>query len=66
MDFDEDGDPPELVDMGFQLADEEKPVKVPITIVTGTVNPVLILVSTSKIIGQDISEQGRQLSLTTS
>jgi len=66
MDFDEDGDPPELVDTGFQLADEEKPVKVPITIVTGTVNPVFILVSTSKIIGQDISEQGRLLSLTTS
>lgn len=66
MDFDEDGDPPELVDTGFQPVDEEKPVKVPITIVTGMVSPVLILVSTSKIIGQDISEQGRQLSLTTS
>ena len=34
MDLDDDA-PPDLVEAGTELADEEKPVKVPITIVTG-------------------------------
>lgn len=35
MDFDDDA-PPDLVETGVEPADEEKIVKVPITIVTGT------------------------------
>ena len=35
MDFDDDELPPELVQTGNELDSEEKPVKVPITIVTG-------------------------------
>ncbi|KXX75449.1 COBW domain-containing protein 1 [Madurella mycetomatis] len=35
MDWDDQDDPPELVGTGTELAPEEKPVKVPITIVTG-------------------------------
>lgn len=34
MDFDEDG-PPELIETGDELAEEETSVRVPITIVTG-------------------------------
>jgi len=36
MDFDDDA-PPDLIETGTELAPEEKPVKVPITIVTGRV-----------------------------
>lgn len=39
MDFDEDDGPPELIETGVRVIEEEKPVKVPITIVTGTVSP---------------------------
>ena len=34
MDLDDDA-PPDLVETGTEVPDEEKPVKVPITIVTG-------------------------------
>lgn len=35
MDWDDQDGPPDLVGTGTELAPEEKPVKVPITIVTG-------------------------------
>jgi len=35
MDYDDDDGPPELVETGHDIADEEKPIRVPITIVTG-------------------------------
>lgn len=35
MDANDDDMPPELVEVGDQVTDEEKPVRVPITIVTG-------------------------------
>lgn len=35
MDWDDDEAPPDLVEVGSNLPEEEKPVKVPITIVTG-------------------------------
>ena len=67
MDFDEDGGPPDLVETGLELADEEKPVKVPITIVTGAVTPGFRkLRSPSETIWQDTLERGRQRSSTIS
>ena len=36
MDTYDDDMPPELVETGDEVADEEKPTRVPITIVTGT------------------------------
>lgn len=41
MDFDDDA-PPDLVEAGTELTDEEKPVKVPITIVTGKYHTLCI------------------------
>lgn len=35
MDWDDDEAPPDLIEVGSNLPEEEKPVKVPITIVTG-------------------------------
>jgi len=35
MDWNDDEAPPDLVEVGSNLPEEEKPVKVPITIVTG-------------------------------
>jgi hypothetical protein len=59
MNFDDDV-PPDLVETNVETGDEEKVVKVPITIVTGMTPPDRSTKTSTNGHGQDIWELGKQ------
>lgn len=59
VEFDDDA-PPDLVETSIGPVDEEKVVKVPITIVTGTETCYSLLWNAADRVGQDILELERQ------